>query len=221
MALASVALQTARVLLNDAAATLWTDTTLLPYLQEAHREMQVRLSLAGLPVVKTVSTVLSVPLGTVDLTVVANYPTDLIEPIDLYERKVGESESGFVEMSEVSELPTQAQSDRLNYWLWESEKIKLLGATVATEVRVRYTKGLTVPASGASSIGVAYGEIYLGARTAALAAHATDNQTLYEAQSQEALMKLDDIVGLNIKGQQGLPKRRLPYRRPYGPRVIR
>lgn len=215
MANASVAFGTARALLNDVGATLWTDAVLLPFLQEAHRELQVKLYLKGLPVLKEVSTVLSVPANTTNLSSVGSFPTDVIEPIWLKEKLNGEADSRFIDMEEVDFIPDIERDTRNRYWCWREEVINILGATVATQVKLRYTKGLTLPTSNGSALGFIFAESYIGPRCAALAAQSVDNVTLYEAQTMESQAKIDEILRANVKGMQNLGARRRPYHRKY------
>jgi hypothetical protein len=89
-ALAGQVLDSARVHLNDVGKTIWPDSVLLPFLQEAHRELRVEVVLNGIPVTNEVTGVLSVPAQTTDLSSVVGYPLDMIVPIWLKERQVGE-----------------------------------------------------------------------------------------------------------------------------------
>src|SRR6266699_3842919 len=99
MATALVAMDVARSKLNDVAATRWTDAALLPFIQQAHRELQVKLDLEGIPVINAVSVALSVPALTTDLSTVTNYPTDLIKPEWMKEKQVGEPDWNYVDMT--------------------------------------------------------------------------------------------------------------------------
>ena len=220
MALASVALNTARTLLNDDAATLWTDAVLIPKLQEAHRELQVKLQLSGIPVINAVTVVLSVPANTTDLSTVAGYPTNLVKPEQLKERVPGQKDEDFREMTEVDFIPNINRSTPLTCWSWIGEKILLLGSTIATEVQLRYWRGLPAIVDGTSQIGFIFGENYLGHRTAALAASSTGNDSGYKEWTSEAMAKMDEIIRMNVKGLQNLPANRRPYHRGRGKRRV-
>jgi hypothetical protein len=202
MANVDVALKIARTYLGDDRGVKFTDATLMPKLQQAHRELQLKLWLNGLPVTKEVSAIFTVPAGAVDLGV--NQPTDLIEPQLMKEKAVGEPISRFIDMTEVNELPDVDQSDSLRYWCWREEIITLLGATTTREVRLDYIKGLTIPVLKTDPIGFILGEAFLGPRTAALAG-ADSNE--------DAQNRLSEIIAANVRGSQSLPTRRRPYRR--------
>lgn len=213
MATAQVPLDFARSLLNDSGGTLWTNTILLPFLQQAHRELQVKLQLAGIPVINYQTAALTVAIGATSLNASAGFPTNLIEPIQLKERRVGELLQDFQDMTECQFIPDVEQTDRLTYWAWIGETIQLLGATSANEVQLRYKGGLTVPSAANSALGFLYAENYLGYRTAALAGNSVANETGYQQWSMEADKCFDEVKRMNIKGQQNLPARRRGYHR--------
>lgn len=114
MALASVAFDSARSYLNDVGAQLWTNTILLPFIKEAHRDLLAVLWLNGIPVIKEQSAAINVTAVTgVTLTL----PADLLEPISLSERAQTSSLlSDYVPMAETDWDPNIAQSDSLRYW---------------------------------------------------------------------------------------------------------
>lgn len=198
MANASVALATARTLLNDDNATTWTDPILLPKLAEAHRELQVDLWEIGSPVVREESSAIQV--DTPDTTLGGNQPSDLIAPTKLIE--TSRSGSAWVDMTEVTYIPKNiAQSATLIYWAWREEVIVLLGADVNRDVIVYYRKLITIPTAVGDAIGVIFGELYLGARTAALAAGSVGNKEVYDALTTLAKTNFAKVVSSN-RGQQ-------------------
>src|SRR5258708_8052637 len=92
----SVVLNTARTLLNDDAASLWTDATLLQKFQQAHRELQIELRLSACPVMKSIANDISVLANATTLTL----PADFQEPILLREKAPGDPQSAYVLMTE-------------------------------------------------------------------------------------------------------------------------
>jgi len=79
MAQLSVALSMARGFLNDTNATNWTDANLIPFMQQAHYELQTDLWIVGSPVVRGVCGPIVVPTG-IDPNINPLLPTDFIIP---------------------------------------------------------------------------------------------------------------------------------------------
>jgi hypothetical protein len=198
MSSASVALATARTLLNDDNATVWTDPVLIPKLQEAHRELQTDLWLVGSPVVREVTAPILVVSGSTDLG--ANQPGNLISPTALKEAEA--SNGTWIDMTEVNYIPFDvAKVDKLIYWAWRGEKILFLGATTNRYVVVFYRKLITIPSTATDPIGIIFGELYLGARTAALAAGSVGNKDVYDTVTALAKANFEKVVAAN-RGQQ-------------------
>lgn len=221
-------LDSARTHLNDENGYNWTDARLFPKLVEAHRELQAELLLAGIPVIDAVSTIITVPAAPddntqVDLSTIAGYPTNIIVPIWMKERQVGQQNVDFVDMREVDFLPSITKGAQLQYWCWIGEVILLLGAVNNTQVQLRYRAGIPIPQNVNDSIGFLMGEIFLSYRTAALAAGAIGDKELKAFLTAESKSNLDKIVRLNIKQRQNLPAKRRPYHRretSYAPLII-
>lgn len=209
MALASVALAEAQAHLNDVGATLWTDAVLLPFLKAAHRIMQQKLSLNGLPVLREASALITVTAGSVDLG--TNQPTDLVEPKKMEERPSGSSDL-FSAMDELTWELNITAVENLRYWTWREEKIVFPAATTNRQVRLYYIKGLTLPTSGAVEIGFINGENFLGPATAALAARSVGATSDYEELMELALGCLTDVIRRNVRALQSIPTKRRPYR---------
>jgi len=214
MASASVAFNEARALLNDVAATLFTDAVLLPSLQKAHRELQVLLWENGLSVIKEVTAVIDVAIGATSLG--ASLPADILEPKTLQERADGStSEDDWVNVSETDNLPRVDPTTRISYWAWREEVIEFIAPTTAREVKLRYLKGLTVPTSGSSAIGLIFGELYLGPRLASIAVQTLGNTTRASELIDDAAFWIPKILAANVKRGQAIPTRRIPYRRSF------
>lgn len=205
------AFQDARPLLNNSNTSpeLWSNQRLLSFVPKAHRELQILLWENGLPVIKEVSAVIDVAALSTTLTL----PSDLIVPVRLSERADGSTEE-FARMEELSfESATITQTEILRYWCWREEEVKFVGSTANREVKMDYLKGLTIPTLVTSSIGFIFGEMYLGPRIAALAAHSVGNSSSAAEFTADAERWVEKIVNANVKNQQGLPIQRVPYRR--------
>jgi hypothetical protein len=79
MAQLSVALAMARGFLNDVTGQVWSDPNLIPYLQQAHYELQTDLWVTGSPVIRGVSGPIYVPSGAAP-NINPLLPTDFLIP---------------------------------------------------------------------------------------------------------------------------------------------
>lgn len=162
----SVVLATARTLLNDDAATNWTDASLIPKSQQAHKELQIKLRRAAAPVMKnSFSAVVNA-----SATGFSAPPTDLVAPIALFETTQGGAANTYQLMTEVDPLPNVLVATTLIYWAWVEEAVTFIGASANRQVLMLYWRALNLPALNTDLIGFINGELYLAPRTAALAA---------------------------------------------------
>lgn len=206
--LASEPLIEAKVLLNDPNGTIYVDSQLIPLLQKAYRELQTKMMLNGLPVLKEATTPQVVAAGTDKLGDGSGLPTDFVYPIELAERTPGSNEF-FIPMTETQWELDEAPVPFLRYWNWREEEIKFLGATADREVRIRYMKGLTRITDSNTPIGINNAVSFLASRTAAIAALVLgSNPTRAEAINGDASVALDDLIGILVKREQGIGVRR-------------
>ena len=217
MAIAKEAFNSARTHLNDSESAVWSDSTLLPHLKEAHRDLQVTLWLNGLPVIRKKSATINVNASALDLG--SNQPIDLVSPISLKERAQGSSE-GWTDVTETDFEPDRQMASILDVWCWREERIKFVGSTSNREVLLRYHAGMTLPKDENSVLGFIFAEYFLGPQTAQYAARSVGGTSLANECLEEAKQKLDMVIRANIKGQQNLPVRRIPYRRAVRGRLI-
>lgn len=231
----------ARTLLNDDDATNWNDYRLHTKAVMAFEELEAELIAVGIPIIQTVSQVLSVPgvsppefhqqptnqdlpntTYQQDLSTVPNYPQDMILPIWMKERQVGERNADFVDMVEVDFIPNIDLDIYLHYWCWQGNKIFLRGALNATQVQLRYQKYLSIPNVNTDSIIIPLGQLYLGNRVAALAYYSIGDRQKWLDLTETANTNLGRILDMNVKELQDLPAKRRPYHRGYGRnRVLR
>lgn len=217
----------ARAILNDDESNNWTDYKLITKAVIAFEELEAELILAGIPIIHAISTILTVPAMTsddinLDLSTVVGYPNDIIIPIWLKERLVGQQNQDFVDMVEVDFIPNIAIDVYLHYWSWFQNTIMLRGALNATQVEIRYQRYLPTPGVNTDSVLVPLGQLFLANRVAALAAYSVGDRQRWQDLSATATMNLDRIIDMNIKELQDLPAKRRPYHRGYGRnRVLR
>ena len=179
----SVVLSTARTMLNDDAATNWTDAALFPKLQQAHKELQIKLRRAAAPVMKSTYTETVAIAGTSFLTP----PADLVSPIQLWETSSAGTIDTYALMTEYDPLPNVVQAATMIYWAWVEETVKFIGSTAARKILMLYWRSLPLPAVNTDPVGFINGELYLAPRTAAIAAGSVG-----QANEMEALIKLAD-----------------------------
>src|SRR5438105_2356927 len=108
----------ARTLLNDDDASNWTDQKLRFKAKQAFKELEAELILAGIPIISSTTTVITVPSvsdndNSQDLSTISGYPTDMIMPIWLKERQVGQTNRDFVDMIEVDFIPNLQKTTTL------------------------------------------------------------------------------------------------------------
>jgi len=217
----------ARSLLNDEEAANWTDYKLSLKAVIAFEELEAELILAGIPIIHSISAILTVPAMTTDdlnqdLSTVAGYPTDLIIPIWLKERQVGQQNQDFIDMVEVDFIPNIALDVYLHYWCWYQNTIMLRGSLNANQVELRYQRYLPIPGVNTDSVIVPLGQLFLANRIAALAYYSAGNRQAWMDLSDTAMTNLNRIIDMNVKELQDLPAKRRPYHRGQGRnRVLR
>jgi hypothetical protein len=200
-----------RTLLNDDEATNWPDYRLRPKAVIAFEDLEAELTLAGIPIINTASAILQVPAMTLDdinldLSTVLNYPNDLLLPIWIKERQLGQQNRDFVDMVECDFIPNVVIGSTLNYWSWNQNTILVRGCMNEVEVQIRYKRLLLIPSINTDSIIVPLGQLYLSYRIASLASP-------NDAFDKMAIYNLDRIIRINIKQLQNTPAKRRPYHR--------
>lgn len=212
---AADALDSARVYLNDVGKQIWTDVVLLPYLKEAYRDLLLELELQQIPILRSKSTATTVNIGDTTVTL----PSDFVLPIKLTEKSFGSSDAP-TPMVECDFEPAVDATDTLRYWAFRNGVIDLVGSTTKRSVYLYYESGPTIPTAAGSSLGITNAEIFLGPQTAGYAAGSVGNRSLAvellfikSTQLGIAGGKLESIIRANVKNQQNLPARRIPYHR--------
>lgn len=174
---ASVVLNAARTFLNDDNATLWTDATLMPKLQQAHRELQIKLRFAGSPIMRQLSADQTVNFSTAGESTLGTIYADLIEPIKLFERAAATAFPGPAAsvITEIENFPIQTNQATIGYWQWFSnENIRIYPPSGANRiVNMIYWRQILVPSLNTDTLSISNAELYIAPRTAALAAEST------------------------------------------------
>lgn len=202
MALLSIALAAARTWLNDDAGNNWTDASLIPKCQEAHRELQSKLWVAGSPAVRSQGAT-TVAAGTNFLAAV---PPDMLTPFKLQEYGIAESSALATDMTEVTFLPNFGGVGQavMSYWAWRGEAIVVVAPAANRNLLLYYRKLIPIPAASGDPIGIIFGELYIGARAAAIALGSVGNKDAYQILSQTCKENFDLVVAAQ-RGQQSPP----------------
>lgn len=223
VATASTAMKLARTHLNDEQGSLWSDFKLFPKVQAAYREMMNELEVNDIPLLNAVTAVLTVPAQTVDdnnldMSTVSGYPTDILEPIWMKERAVGQMNADFVDMTKVDFIPNITLGTELIWWCWIDDTIMLRGALNSTQVQIRYKRYIQPPNFINDSLIVPLSETFLGPEAAYMAMISTPNFNEKSADALKSLAErnLDNIVREAVMQMQNLPAKRRPYHRGRG-----
>ncbi len=274
----SVALAQARTFLNDTNATIWTDANLIPSMQQADQEMQMKLWMIGSPVIRAMTGPLLVPAG-YGPNINANLPTDWLIPtlgqecgqvaatltqvavsggLAVYSysastgtgsitlpapgmtavitgfvtsgnnvtgiitavgsgtftlvatTQVNETHVGAASMADNQWTPLTEQffltpgyaiGPTLVYWSWQEETLLFSGSLVNRYVDFQYRRQIPIPNNATSPIGITFGEMYLGARGAAIAAGSVGNTAAAGILDAIAEKNFDMVIVAN-RGQQ-------------------
>src|SRR5262245_25200457 len=211
--LASTLLAEIKPLLNDPQGLVYSDSALLPLLSKAYRELQTRLSRAGMGVTKEVAERVPVDANVTFLGDGAGLPTGILYPVELKEAPRGAPLQNFFLMDERNWEPNLERVSELRLWTWREEQIKFVGATTDRDVYIRYVKGLTPITDVNSPIQILNSELFLEARAAAIAAAVLgENTTRAGVLNQDAEMWYDVLIGGLVKRGQRHPVRRMRTR---------
>ena len=210
-------LDQAAALLNDPSRTTFTYADMLPYFKIAWRELQTFLVSNGITDVdEYTTTALTISADTKEWT---NTPIDLLFPIKMWERAVGESVDDWVEMDERIPDPSEAQETELEIWYFKEGNIWFRGANSIREVILRYQRELTAIVSENTAIPVRGSISFLAFRTAGIIARVRGNKGRANDLDADAKMYLDSTVAAKVKDMQGDPVR--PRRYGYTRRMLR
>jgi hypothetical protein len=218
---AATVMDTAAALMNDVAKSLYTYVKQIPYLNIALQELQEIYQLNDIPVTQTRSAVLNVTAGVSAIgfaTAPTALPTDLIEPIELWER--AEGVDPYTPMSKLNVLPLFLAGNAIPqfiYYVWQDNEIRVLPASQDNDIKMDYTKRLfTAITTSTDNIAVINAQTFLEYRTGGLLAEFVgENPTRAQALNNDAGLAIDRALGIGNKGKQNIMTRRLPFRAGY------
>jgi hypothetical protein len=220
-----------RSLLNDQPGNVYAiggtapKVDLVPYMVMAYRKVYRALQTASKEafivddVLFTVTGISVDPSARVVIsdTTTPQLPTDLVYPLNLWERASGSSDdfAPMVDMSESGGLPSIPQTTALLYWEWRTDGLYFMGATADRQVRMRYVKVPPDPTDGSSAVLVRNAADCVAYFTAALcgAARGAPQVQQWDAAGTDALDSL--VRGLVLRDQKTM-RRRKPFGRSGG-----
>lgn len=197
----------ARMMLNDTAATLYSNTAITPHVIAANEQLELEMLALGISVVRKPTTAIVVAANALTL----NLPSDFLLPLELFERASGNVSDPWVIVTEKTWVPADyVQTTSLTYWAFYNNAINFPGATVARDVMLRYERQLAVVTGPNSPEENIIFKRYLSAKTAEYAAryvgmNKTISDDIHGAEVRPALELVTQIL---VGNMQGNPVRR-------------
>ncbi len=205
--LASDVITDVQVHLNDTGAVTYTSSVILPYLKIAVRDLQSKLLVHSVQILREVSAVQDIPAN--QTTVNAGTLTDLLIPIKIEERADGDDNGDWIPLEKKTYPLDRVATTTLIDWDFRENAIEFIGATVAREIRVTYQKLFTPVTSSSTPIDLQQAHNYLGYRTAYLIASTLMmNQELANALEGPMVQSGEEVVSISVKGEQQKPIKR-------------
>jgi len=220
---ASTVLDQVAVLLNDPIKGTYTYTVTIPYLQMSLQELREHFEQNDIPVTrKTGSPIVTMQIG--QTTIVFNgvgiptLPSDLVEPSQLWECPTGTNQ--WIPMTKRDYLPhylEDIQSEQFIYYVWIDQQIRFLAAVQNNDIKIDYIKQLfTTVVDQNTQINIINATTFLEYRTASLCAEFIErNLSSAQGLNSYALLGLDRVTGIGVKGRQNIMTRRRPFRAGY------
>ena len=207
--LASDVMDRTRAVLNDVAIDLYTNEILLPYLRIANDDLSDELVDNGGTVQKEVTVSLTLSIGNTTPVL----PSNMIVPIELYEKDAGQSDDYYRFVWQRDFLPNTVPGRELRVWVWRNQQIMFIGSTADKVVRVRYYRLITDLSGINAPVELTHALNYLAYHTAALAAeHIGQNMQKAVALETVAVGKLNKLLKKEVKQNQAKPVRRRPFK---------
>jgi hypothetical protein len=207
-------------LMNDSGKQVFTYAAQLPYFNIALQDLQTKLELNEIGVTELTATSITVNAGvtaiTANTTTGPQYPTDLIEIQQLWERLHGSSDP-FVPMFKRDYLPHYLDNipvTDLIYWAWLNQEIQFIGATTPRDVKLDYIRQYfaNTVSTTTATIDIINSRTFLMYRTASLIArYIGENPTRADSLNGEAGDAMETLLSLNVKGKQDVQIRRKPF----------
>lgn len=196
---------------------------LIPSMQLSYRKIQANLANIGATRFKADNVDLVVPaVAQIDPSVQVeineatappnNLPSDLLSPTKIWERQ-NLTANDFQIMNDMTEkggLPSEPQGSALRMWEWRDDSLCFIGATIDTQIRLRYVKQLPelVDASSQMLIRNARSSFVYFTAALELAPRGSPLAERYDSAGNDAL---EVIMNRETRKAQSTPVRRRPF----------
>lgn len=206
--------------LNDRTGGKYTNDALVTFTQDAQDELEDALMEIGSELFGETSADIAVPAGTTAIGYTGGppiLPADLVEVRELYEKASGANAANYSLMGLATVITPGVLGPTLDEYLWEDQKLKFLGATVARDIRILYRKGfpaITDPANPSQIIPFNGAASFMSYKISALAAELIgQNHTRALILHQSAEVALDRALNIRTRQLQGSPNRHRAWNR--------
>lgn len=196
--------------LNDPNKRNYTDALMLPMVQTAADELQAELVAHGVGTVQEISA----PINVVALAGTVPSISDLVQPINLWERTPGSAER-WQEMDEGDFEPVGPEVRViLGKWKFREEAITVPPCSVARDVIVEYLKKhISATLGTGSNVPVLESLNYLATKASALASATIGrNFDLAKMLADQSDIFKQILLGTLVKNEQDHPVRPQPYK---------
>jgi hypothetical protein len=214
-------------LMNDTAKTVYTYAAQIPYLNMALKELEEHFQLNNISVTNQSVANITIEVDTTEVTPedgvgsgsTPHYPNDLVEIQGIYERLSGTTDPWIPLIKKeflphaIDDIPT----DSLQYWIWENQCIRFIGATSIREIKLDYIRTIFPEVqNSAAMLGVMNAGSFLWYRTAGLCTQFIgENQGRATELNNFAVLALDRVTGIGTKSKQAITTRRRPFMAAY------
>jgi len=197
-------------LLADPAKITFSYLYQIPFLRIAWEELQIYLVINGLVDVEEVTSApVVITTGTKEW--VSGVPTDLLTPLNLWEKAVGEPDTALVEMDEIRSDPNDSPDSELENWWFEEGRVKFKGATSDRSIVMRYQREIVPIADENTILPVLNVKSFLTFRTAAIIARVRGNKSRADDLDADSELHRENLIGVKVKDEQNTPVRQRRY----------
>src|ERR1017187_5575218 len=202
----------AQSLLGDQSGDVWVLANLLQHINTGYRYLDREFRGSGVRFARqrVVLTPYTAGLVTLDRTTTPACPSDFLEPLEIWEKNVGDPDTSYVLLDFASDqLPDIVQGTSLTVWDWYGGSIRFVGATTDRTLRLDYQRGIVDLVSGTDALVMddALDPVaYIGA---AEAARSMGQSALSSDLMAKGISIAEDLVGLEVRTMQRIPRRRM------------